>query len=358
MKKIFYLVAFIAIVFTSCDPLSKTYKDLNAIPQTTTITLNTSYTTPAAALAAIPAVLNAGYSQLPNNSSLTVIYSLPANVLIAPDVTLSHIAYTITTSDYAYAGGTFTDFSVAQAAAFLAFKYPTPVANQLVVLTYNYFESGFSPSAGAVTTDTFMYLGGVWTKIYTVTPAQYASVSNRGLTNTFASGDLANILGYLNDFLKGDPSVALTAKAGDTKYVSYRYATTSQEAIPMMFDGTNWYCRSSLIFLKSNGTWIPDPSIYHTVNAADLALLKNQTSISNATARANVAQFGDFNIESSSVYYWSPSDLQAAMVFILTTDFTSPKTGIPYKITYLAYTGTDAPVTLTFTYNGTTWVPQ
>jgi len=364
MKKIIYLLAFIAVVFASCDPLSKTYTALDALPQdgkpntnTTPIAVNlaTSYATIAAANVAIPVVLNSNYGQYADGSIANVSFALPTNAAFVPDAVYSHVAYTLVASDYTYAGGTGTNFSATQVLAFLAYKYPTPVTNQLAVLTYSYFESGYS--TGLTTTDAFLYLNGAWTKIYLVSPAQYTSV-NRGLTNTFASADLANIQTYISDFLLADPTVSVSAKVGDVKYVSYRYATTSQYVIPMMFDGTKWASRSTLIFVKANGTWIPDPSIYYTFSKADYGALTNST-VGTAAARANVISFGDFNVQSpSATTYWSDADLQAAIIVMLQAKFPAPVANNPYKITYAIYTGTVSNVTATYIYNGTTWVLQ
>ena len=360
MKKLLYLFAFIAIVFASCDPMSKTYKELDAVPQTVNVYLNNSYKSPADAKAAIPAVLNANatYSDYPEGSVLNVSFGLATSVPYIPDSTYSHVAYTLVTSDYTFPGNTFTDLSATGVLNFLAYKYPTPATNQLSVLTYNYFESGYTASSGTITTDSFLFLNGAWTKIYTVSPAQYASV-NRGLTNTFASGDLKNIPAYLNDFLKADPTVYSAAnQVGDVKYISYRYATTYQKVLALMYDGTNWVNRSTLIFVKKGGVWIPDPSIYYTFVKADYAVLANAT-VGTAAARANVASFGDFNIQSStSTTYWSPADLQAALIVMLQAKFPTPVANNPYKITYAVYTGTVSNVTVTFVYNGTAWVAQ
>jgi len=383
MKKIFYLLAFVAIAFASCDPLSKTYSTIDATPtpytKTLTITLanadyqklgtsssspypgkSYNFKTTADANLYIPTILNAEYPQLDNGSNANVTFAFPATQPLVPDSTYTHVAYTMVTADYTFPGNTFPDLSAAGVLNYLAYKYPTPVPNQLVVLTYVFFESGGTPSAGTTVTDSFMFLGGAWTKIYTVSPAQYASV-NRGTNNWFIATDIPNIPVYLNTFLTSDPLVIATnPKVGDVKYISYRYLTTFQKVISLIFDGTNWVNKQTLSFLKSGGTWIPDPTVYYTFNKADYAVLNlASTTAGTAAARANVASFGDFNIQSAgSATYWSPADLQAALIVMLTADFPSPKPNIPYKVTYAVYTGVVSNVSAIFVYNGTTWVAQ
>jgi hypothetical protein len=355
MKKIIYLLAFIAVVFTSCDPLSKTYKDIDALPQTVNVSLANTFKSTADAKAAIPGILaaNTTYSSYPEGSVLNVSFALPASQPIVPDSTYSHVAYTLVASDYAYAGSTTaTNLSATQVLAFLAYKYPTPVPNQLAVLTYSYFESGYS--TGVTTTDSFLYLNSTWTKIYTVSPAQYTSVG-RGLTNTFNTADLKLIPTWLSSFLANDLSVSTAANnVGDYKYVSYRYATTYQKVLALMWNGTNWVDRDALSFIKQNGVWIPIITVVFA--KADYAALTNST-VGTAAARANVVSFGDFNIQSStSTTYWTDADLKAAIIVILKAKIPSPVVNNPYRVTYAVYTGTVSNVTGSYVFDGTNWI--
>jgi len=354
MKKTLYLLAFIAVAFASCDPLSKTYQNIDAVkaatPQTITLNVTTSYASPTAASTGIVTTLNTSYSTVPDGSSAAVTYVAPANSTFAPSVTLSAVAYTMVSTDYTFPGNTFSDLSDAAVLNFLAYKYPTPVANQQVVLTYNYFLSGYTASSGTITTDSFVFAGGAWVKCYTVSPNQYATV-NRGLTNTFVSADVANIPTYLAGFLKADGAVSIAAKAGDVKYVSYRYATTSNYILPMYYNGTVWASTPTLLFLKVNGTWIPDPTVYYKLSTADTKLIGNST-FGTAAQRTNLSSYGDFS-------GWATADIQGGIIVVLTADFPTPKANVPYKVTYLNYTGgVDVPTVLTFVYNGTAWAAQ
>ncbi len=378
MKRIFYLLALIAVVFYSCDPLSKTYTTLDATPTLYTKTLNITlgsadyaklstsiyankalvFKSTADANLYIPTILNAEYPQLDNGSNANVTFALATTQPIVPDSIYTHVAYTMVTADYTFPGNTFADLSASGVLNYLNYKYPNPVPNQLIVLTYVFFESGGTPSAGTTVTDSFMFVGGVWTKIYTVSPAQYASV-NRGTNNWFLATDVANLPAYLNTFLKADPLVMATAKTGDIKYISYRFTTTNQKVIALTFDGTNWVDKQTLSFLKSGGTWIPDPTVYYTLVKTDYSVVIANSTAGSAAGRANQASFGDFNIQSpGSTTYWSPTDLQAAMIAVLTADFPSPKINVPYKVSYLVFNGSTLFNTMVFINNGTAWAPQ
>jgi hypothetical protein len=383
MKKIYYLLAFIAvaITFASCDPMSKTYKTLDAqpaaakslnytlvpadyklLPTTSSDYKYGDFTSLADATATIPTILNIKFFDYGNGSNINVTYASGTNVILADSV-FADVAYTMVAADYtasaSVTGTTFKDYSSAQVLLYLTYKYPTPVANQLSVLTYTYYSSGLTPSAGVLQTDSFLFINGTWKKIYTITPAQYASIGH-GSYNQFVVGDAANLQSYFNTFLKNDVNVASTAKVGDVQYVSYNYynatgKVTSQRVMLLSYDGNNWTINNTLPFAKLNGTWIPDPTIYHTLTTADTKLIgdpagtKNQ-SLGTLAQRANLYQYGDFS-------GWAAIDLQNAMIFVLTNDFPAPKVNIPYKVTYLVYSGTDVPTTATFIYNGTAWAP-
>jgi len=362
MKKIYFLLTVIAMAFASCDPLSNTYKDLNANPSAQIITFGstTSYASLDLAKTGISALLNTKYGDYPNNTRAIVSTPLLGTFTLAASTVLAQDAYTLVTADYATVT-TFTDFNDANVLAFLNIKYPTPAANQLAVLTYNYFLSGATASSGTLTTDSFIYINGLWTKAYTVSAAQYTSIG-RGVNFYFTATDLTNLPAYLIAFLQNDPSVMVNAKAGDIKYVSYKTSATAIQVFPLTFNGTSWVNNFALTFLKLNGTWVPDPTISivepDTPNDPDYVWLRDNTSIGSTAARTNVAQYGDANIESSSQYYWADTDLQAAFAAILLHRVASPVIGIPYRVTYYAYTGTDAAVSKTYVFNGTAFVFQ
>jgi len=363
MKNLYYLLAFITVMSVGCKPLSNVYNDLDSAPapKTLTLALTTAYRSNDDAKTNIPTILNTKYGDYPNGSTATVSFALPTSVPLVADSLYAHVAYTLVTADYTFPGNTFADLSDAGIINYLNYKYPTPAANQLAVLTYVWFLSGASASSGTTVTDSFLFINGLWTKIYTVSPVQYTSV-NRGVNFNFIAADLPNLPSYFNAFLQNDPAVMATAKIGDIKYISYKYLTTNQKVLPLMYNGTNWVDRSSLNFLKLNGTWVPDPTVFvnipATANNADYTYLNTITTISNSVARGNLAQFGDFNVQTGSQYFWSDADIAAGLAAILLHKISSPIIGIPYKVTYYIYTGSTSAATKIFIYNGTAFVAQ
>jgi hypothetical protein len=391
MKKLYYLLALIAVVFASCDPLSQTYKTLDAVPKATAISLTLtsveykllpssvySYNTLnfksfTDANTYVPAILTTRYPQATELATASISFNVAqsSSSVNVPDSTYTRIATTLAAADYIFPStilngntvpaNTTAYFTAAGAINYLNYKYPTPFANQLAVLTYLYFESGGTAATGNLTTDSFLFLNGAWTKVYTVSAAQYASVG-RGTNNWFIATDVPTLTAYINTFLLNDPIVMATAKAGDIKYVSYRYLTTYQKILALTYDGTNWTLKQTLLFLKLNGTWIPDPTVYVTIPvgvSADYAYLKT-TTIGSDAARANVASFGDFDIRTNgATTAWSDADLTAGLAAILLHKFAAPIAGIPYKVTYYVYNGSVvSAATKTFKFDGAAFVLQ
>lgn len=377
MKKIYSLIAFMAVILTACQkqpnvsPATYTKAMSLTLAQADYKLLDTSkypsksynFKSIADANTYIPQILNAKEPQLGNGSTAIVTFTLAPLSITLADSTNAKTAYTLTKDDYTLLpGNTYTDFSTAQILSWLPYKYTSPVANQLAVLSYNYYESGATPSAGVPATDAFLYLNGAWQKIYHVSAGQYASVG-RGTNNWFIASDISSsttIPSYINTFLKADPLVSTTVKTGDVKYVNYRYLTTYQKVIALTYNGTAWVTnatQSTASFLKNNGTWIPDPTVYLTLSSADYSFI-GTTSAGTAAARANVAQYKDFNISATTdATYWSDTDLNNAFIALLANKYTSPIKDQIFNVTYAVYKfGVISNVTKTFTYNGSAFV--
>ncbi|MFD2871653.1 hypothetical protein ACFS5N_04170 [Mucilaginibacter ximonensis] len=394
MKKIHYLLAAAAMVLVSaCNPLDKTYKQIGDLPAPTASAVTASITLTAAdyALAPkgsyavkglsfksidsaklqIPTILAAKYPTYGNGSSILVTYANAPTTIKLADSVYSNVAYTVVNpTDYVAAssvtGTTFKDYNDAQVLLFLQYKYPNPVANQLSVLTYQYFQSGVTPSSGVTTTDSFIYLNGVWTKIYTVSAAQYASVGH-STYNQFVVGDApATIVGYINIFLKNDPKIAPTAKYGDVQYVSYNYYTsstkvTSQRVQAVTFDGTNWVTTAlpttPLSFVKTNGVWVADNTVTLKLATADYKFIAAIPGVASDAAMANLNSFGNFNIQGGTTS-WTDAQINNGIIALLKSKYPAAAVNQKFVVTYAAYNGSNITVTKTFVYDGTTFKVQ
>ncbi|WP_316809820.1 hypothetical protein [Pedobacter heparinus] len=368
-KNILYLVAFISMIFTACNPLKDEINNLkpNTDTKTMALTVTTNYSSAAAANTGIVATLNKDYAQMPNGTKANVVYNaIPAQIKPA-DSLLKKITYIVTDADYAATNGNaFKNFSAINVLKFLGTKYPVAVDKQLAVLSYVYFESGATSSAGVAVVETFIFLNNEWIKAYQVSQAQYISAGKLTVFN-FGAADEANLTGFFNTFLKSDASVAAKAKAGDIKYVSFAYfasSNTYQRIKALIFDGVNWGTKAipsaPLAFLKKNGTWIPDPTVYYTLIRADYNTIGAST-VGTAAARANLAQFGSFDV-SGGANNWPDADINAGLIVILNVKYASAPVDetVLYKITYALFRGAGPTGTKSFakTATGFVFVPE
>lgn len=386
-KNILYLVAFMSMIFVACNPLKDEINNIKPVAADKTVVLTLAnadygllpagnyartgfyFATTADANDFISIILNKKYPQLGDGTKANINYnSLPAQVKPADSV-FANVQYTVTTNDYtdasaAVGNGTFKTYSVAQATAFLEWKYPkatTPV-NKIVLLTYQFFQSNVTTSAGVTVTEAFLLLSSGWQKIYLVSPAQYALLG-RSLNNAFVSADAANIPSSINTLLKADPSV-VSPKAGDVRYISYKFFQSSsaiyQRVAPLIFDGVNWGSKSvpvgPLAFLRKKGTWIPDPTVYYTLIKADFSVL-DKSGVATDAAIANAVNFASFDI-TGGPNNWTESQITAAVILILKTKYASAPVDetVLYKITYGLFKGGVTPTVKTFAKTSTGFV--
>lgn len=379
MKKIYYLMGVIAAAaLASCHPMSSTYKalDENPLPGSLTYTLQSadyklvpksvdsvpakalSFSSVTEAKADIPSILNNKFFKYGNGSKARITYRTSA-YLTQPDSLYQDLAYTLVNGDYfLLPKNTYLDFSASQTIQWIPYKYPAPPAtNQQYVFTLNYYNGS---STIANSNLAFAFIGGAWMQIYLVTPAEYTAFG-RGAHNEFVSSDAVNIPNYLNGILKTDPAVVAIAQTGVKEYVSFNYYVGGkdyQRIIQMQYDGSNWnpVNFATVAFIKSGGAWIPDPTIYYTLTAADCQLIANSNigGSALASARANLGKYDDFEVQNGFT-----SDLiNQAIILVLQNDFANPTPNVAYSVTYEAYTSKDNPVSVVFVYDGSKWVAQ
>src|ERR1700761_7854257 len=292
MKKIYYLLAFALLAFTACqkqpyvtpNPLVKTQTenlaftlapaDYALLPSGVYAATSNNFNSTTDADNYIPQILAAKEpSYVADKSTAVVTYTLAAPSVSVADSLYSDLTYTVTPADYTATGSKYGDYTPAEVLGFLAYKYPTPAANQLAIITYVLYTG-----TDNTVTNSFLYINGAWKLIYQVTPAQYTQVGD-GKYDEFVAADVPKLAGYFNYFLKNDITIADTAKAGDVEYVSYNYYQSSnkadyQKVLALTYDGSNWgviTTQATANFLKTSGAWaavLPLPTITHTINAA------------------------------------------------------------------------------------------
>jgi hypothetical protein len=399
MKKIYYLFVLIAFTaFSACNPLDKTYKQLGDLPKPTapipppttggTVILSASdygllpkghaaktalnFKVLDTAKADIPLILASKYPSYADKSNIIVTYATAPLTIKVTDSVFASIAYTLLPADYTLNGGTttFTNFSASQIITWLGIKYPTATEGKLAVITFNFFDQGATTTA---VQQSFLFTGGVWTKLYHISPAQYTLVGKGGNNNDFVTADAATLPAYFNAFLKADPSVSVTAKSGDIKYISFKYfqaatgtapnvipAVTSQRIMILTFDGVNWTTTStpfSIIFAKNNGVWVADNTVNYTLTPADHVTIAGLTFGSDA-ARANLLSFKSVDLRSTSATKWLPTEIAAAVAAFAKIKYGTGEQNQIFNLSYYGYTGTYAYVVVKLKYVGTDFVIQ
>lgn len=393
MKKLYHLLALFGLAIASCNPMSDTYKKLdnNPAPGILTYTLQPAdyklvptsldpnaskalgLTDTAEANKDIPGILNIKFPGYANGSNASITYASPSVITplklvdssyLIPDtikgsgsIIDTAVVYTLTTNDYyLLPGNKYADFSVAQLLSWLPYKYANAKNGTLKVLTWTPYP------ATTIVPGSFLYVNGSWRQIYQLTPAQYAAVGH-GTYNEFTSADDANITAYINSLLKADLSVAAIAKTGDIKYVSYYYYVSStktyQRVITLYYSGTNWTTTpvpvsTTSTFVKSGGTWAPDPTVYYTLSLTDAGAIAADASLTVPAGdplRTALGKYGDFEAG------WTTADISNGIINdVLKVHYTTPKINVKYVVTYLSYSGgKDVPLTMAFINDGTKW---
>jgi len=354
-KNILYILSLVSLLFVACDPLDDSIKDIQPNPantKTIALTITSTYNSVAAANTGIAATLNKDYLQMPNGTKANVVYNMRPVAVKLADSVFANVQYTVTADDYtngapAVGNGTFKTYNTTQVLAFLDWKFPkatTPV-NKLVLLTYQFFQSNATPSAGVTLTEAFLLTEAGWQKIYLVSAAQYALLA-RGINNAFTSADVATLPTYFNNFLKADPNTPMP-KVGDLKYISYKYQQSGsiihQKVYTLIYDGVNWTTTptpvASLPFLKKNGTWIPDPTVYYTLIRADYNTI-GASNAGTAAGRTNLAQFGSFDV-SGGANNWTEAHIAEGLIVVLNAKFAAAPVDetVTYNVTYALFRG-------------------
>ncbi|WP_158839473.1 hypothetical protein [Polaribacter sp. L3A8] len=370
MKKIFYLFAITAFVFTSCNPLEDVIEDVDALTANDALvddlvfTLSDddytadvedggfgfsfpNFSNQEQALELLPGFLSAKYPQLgvtysPNGdikkkSTALVSYKL----FNKKNDEKSLITYTVEAGDYTAAGLRFSNISNDdQAQQLLNYLYPTPEERVLVALTYDAYDSGITTTVE----NGFIYVNDTWEKSNGITLAEYNAMGE--VRAQFSNEDEA--LSKIPLYLKGK-EVVLLPKKGDIEGVMYKLFDSSARVVNsfvafFIYDGANWSTYNNVIDqsiqLGHDGQqWVPDNTIKRTLSAADVAFISSEFLSKYPGPADNLGFFKSFDVRSSSGNYWNNDMLLEAFNALLNDIDPSAEEKQKYSLTYVVFDG-------------------
>ena len=379
MKKVIYLLAFVAVFFTSCDPLDEIYTELDAqenpIVGESKFSLtdedydelglgfgNFSSTDDAKAL--LPAFLADKFPVWGEGSLAEVTYDLYSPKRDEKSL----IRYTVSDDDYDELGHGFGNFDrESEIFEFLEYKYPDPEDRLLVSLTYEFYDGSTNELNNG-----FLFLEGEWNFVQGFTEDEYSEMGE-GFPN-FSNEDEADVkipIALLDKF-KFD-----WYENGDIVPIMYKFFVTDVDDIDndgrtddrttysfvkyFIFDGASWsvynnVIQESLQFGHDGNTWVPDNTIRYTLTSTDVAFISNAFISVYPGPADNVGFFGSFDRRSSSSNYWSDDMLLEAFNALLDNIDSGAAEGQKYVLTYVIYNGSTVDETKSVIKTGGVWV--
>ena len=247
-------------------------------------------------------------------------------------------------------------------------KYPTPVDNMLVSLTYEFWNG----SRVLDLNNGFFYTDGSWQFIQGLTDDQYSLVGEN--FPNFSSEDEADekmpIL--LEEIFRYD-----FYEAGDIVPTMYKLFVTDVSDLDgdgrtddrttysyikyFIFDGSSWAVYDNTIdetlqFGHDGDTWVPDNTITYRVTSADIGVIVAALEGTYPGPASNVERFESFDRRSGSGNYWSDDMLLEAFNILLDTRNPGAEEGQKYVITIATYTGSVVDETFNLIKTGGVWV--
>ncbi len=383
MKKVIYLLSFVAVLFTSCDPLDDVYDELDAQGPGNIIVGEAKFTltdddyddlglnfgnfgSTDQAKSLLPAFLADKFPVWGEGSLAEVTYELFAPLQEQDSI----VRYTVTTEDYDSNPETerFNNFDDNdQIFDFLNVRYPTPVDNMLVSLTYDFFNGSVNEFNNG-----FFYTGGEWIFVPGLTDDEYTLVGER--FPNFSSEDEADEkmpLLLLDKFKFDFP------EAGDIEATMYKLFVTDVSDLDgdgrtddrttysfikyFQYDGAAWSAydntvNETLQFGNDGTTWVPDNTITYTIGSADIAIIASALEGTYPDPVANVVRFNSFDRRASSGNFWSDDMLLEAFNALLNSVNPSAEEGQKYVLTFATFTGSVVDETQKVIKSGGVWI--
>jgi len=343
-------------IFQSCNPLED---DIDALGDNDKIVTDLIYTLESddydsvgktfgnfssedSAKLFIPQILTNNYPQFGEGSSALITYDIFSPVRIN-DTTDS----TLTEDDYAALGQDFGTLS-SNGDIFEAAEYVHGEGedNDVVTLTYEWFCFG-CPDQGTLTSKVTRY-DGSWYVAYTPTDEEYTLMGQNFPNFSSRSEGREKIGKFLTSKFIFDEVETIRTAVFTYTFVDGNDVRQFVDFMTVyQFNGTEWVpfedVVSATLQLGNDGTaWIPDNTIKYSLVGADYDAIVTASETDNAAGSSNLAQFGNFNLNS-----WSDEQLEDYIGAQLANVFPVVE-GQKYLVSYDFYNGSNGVGTILF----------
>lgn len=384
-KSIYFLMMFVGLALTSCEPMEDIHDDIDAELDSKDIVGNVNYVLTDDDYE----TLDLGYGNFSNlDDAKTMIPGLLdqlypvwgegsiANVafkLYAPKQDeKSLIVYEVTNDDYdMYGDDEFASFDRDwQITDLLEDKFADASNRTLVSLTYDYYDGGLQRDVN----NGFLLLNGDWVMIPGLTEDEYAAMGESYPNFSNEDEAEAKLPIFLKDKFKySDP------KAGDIEPIMYKLYTKDVDDVDgdgkttdnttysyvkyFVFDGMEWSVYNntvmqSLQFGHDGDVWVPDNTIKYTLTDADFAAIESALIASYPDPADSAGYYGNFDRRSGEDAYWSDAMILEAMNVVLDNLDPNAEEGQKYVVTFDVYNGTNTTEDAKVIKEGGVWVYQ
>lgn len=384
-KSIYFLMMFVGLAVTSCQPMDDIHDLVDAELDNKAIVGNVDYILSDAdyetlelnygnfsnlddAKTLIPELLDGLFPVWGEGSIANVAFKLYA----PKQDEKSLIVYEVTYDDYdMYGDDDFASFDRDwQITDLLEDKFADAANRTLVSLTYDYYNGGLQRDVN----NGFLLLNGDWVMIPGLTEDEYA-IMGESFPN-FSSEDEAEA--KLPIFLK-DKFKFTNPQSGDIEPIMYKLYTTDVDDVDgdgktddrttysyvkyFVFDGMEWSVydntvMQSLQFGHDGNTWVPDNTIKYTLTDPDFELIGDALINTYPDPADSAGFYHNFDRRIGEDGYWSEEMILEAMNIFLDSLDPNAEVGQKYVITYDIYNGTNTTEDAKVIKEGAAWVYQ
>ena len=279
----------------------------------------------------IPTILTENYPQFGDGSSALVYYDLydPIRINEAVEFELADADYEAL--DHSF-GTLSSDRDILEA---VEYKYPTPEANDLVTLTYEWWCGGCDEQ-GTRTSKVTEY-GGAWYVSYEPTDEDYEFMGQSFPNFSSRTAARNNISYVLTQRYPFDDAETIRTSVFTYTYVNSDGDRQFEDFMAVFeFDGAAYIPFQDVVTrslqLGHDGTaWVPDNTIKYSLNGGDYTAISEATADSNPNGSESLGNYSNYDLG-----LWTDDQIQSSIADYLLEIF--PKVeDQKYLVTYATW---------------------